>query len=127
VNEIYTDFITKVAEGRGMAVADVDSIGQGRVWSGEDALEIGLVDMLGGIDDAIEIAANMAELENYRVVEYPTKKDPIEKMIQDLSGQGEEAFLKRRLGVHYQYVKDAEELMNMEGVQARMPYQLYID
>jgi hypothetical protein len=48
-------------------------------------------------------------------------------MIQDLSGQGEEAFLKRRLGVHYQYVKDAEELMNMEGVQARMPYQLYID
>ena len=127
VNEIYTDFITKVAEGRGMVVADVDSIGQGRVWSGEDALEIGLVDMLGGIDDAIEIAANMADLENYRVVEYPAKKDPIEKMIQDLSGQGEEAFLKRRLGVHYQYVKDAEELMNMEGVQARMPYQLYID
>ena len=127
VNEIYTDFITKVADGRGMAVADVDSIGQGRVWSGEDALEIGLVDMLGGIDDAIEIAANMAELENYRVVEYPAKQDPIEKMIQDLSGQGEEAFLKRRLGVHYQYVKDIEELMNMEGVQARMPYQLYID
>ncbi|MGB0918354.1 MAG: signal peptide peptidase SppA [Flavobacteriales bacterium] len=127
VNEIYTDFITKVADGRGMAVADVDSIGQGRVWSGEDALEIGLVDALGGIDDAIEIAANMAELENYRVVEYPAKKDPMEKMIQDLTGQGEEAFLKRRLGVHYKYVQDMEELMNMQGVQARMPYQLYID
>ena len=127
VNEIYTDFITKVAEGRGMAVADVDSIGQGRVWSGEDALEIGLVDKLGGIDDAIEIAANMAEVENYRVVEYPKKQDPIEKMIQDLSGQGEEAFLQRRLGTHYKYIKDVEELMNMEGVQARLPYQLYID
>ena len=127
VNEIYTDFITKVAEGRGMAVADVDSIGQGRVWSGEDALEIGLVDKLGGIDDAIEIAANMAEVENYRVVEYPKKQDPIEKMIQDLTGQGEEAFLQRRLGTHYKYIKDVEELMNMEGVQARLPYQLYID
>ena len=110
-----------------MAVADVDSIGQGRVWSGEDALEIGLVDKLGGIDDAIEIAANMAEVENYRVVEYPKKQDPIEKMIHDLTGQGEEAFLQRRLGTHYKYIKDVEELMNMEGVQARLPYQLYID
>ena len=127
VNEIYTDFITKVGEGRGMTTAQVDSIGQGRVWSGEDALEIGLVDLLGGIDDAIEIAANMAKVENYRVVEYPAQKDPIQQMIQEISGQGEEVFLKHRLGNYYKYVKDVEELMNMEGVQARMPYQLYID
>ena len=89
-----------------MTIAQVDSIGQGRVWSGEDALEIGLVDLLGGIDDAVEIAANMAEVENYRVVEYPAQKDPVEQMIQELSGQGEEVFLKHRLGAYYKYVKD---------------------
>jgi protease-4 len=127
VNEIYEDFITKVGQGRGMTTAQVDSIGQGRVWSGEDALENGLVDLLGGIDDAVEIAANMAEVENYRVVEYPAQKDPIEQIIKEISGQGEEVFLKHRLGQYYEYVKDVEDLMKMEGVQARLPYQLYID
>lgn len=127
VNEIYFTFIEKVAEGRGMTTAEVDSIGQGRVWSGEDALEIGLVDVLGGVGDAIEIAANMAEVENYRVIEYPAQKDPFEEFMNELSGKGEEAFLKRRLGQHYKYVKDVEELMRMEGVQARLPYHIYID
>lgn len=127
VNEIYLDFITKVGQGRGMTTDEVDSIGQGRVWSGEDALEIGLVDLLGGIDDAVKIAAGMAKVENYRVVEYPAQKDPLEQMIKELSGQGEEVFLKHRLGQYYDYVKDVEELMQMEGVQARLPYQLYID
>lgn len=127
VNEIYEDFITKVAEGRGMKVADVDSIGQGRVWSGEDALEIGLVDKLGGIEDAIACAAGMAEVENYRVLEYPEQKDPMQQFMEELSGKGEEAFLKARLGNYYEYVKDVEDLMKMEGVQARLPYQIYID
>lgn len=127
VNEIYFDFIEKVAEGRGMTRDEIDSIGQGRVWSGEDALEIGLVDLLGGIDDAIEIAVNMAGLENYRVVEYPAQKDPFEAFVEELTGKGEEAFIKNRLGKHYKYVKDIETLMNMEGVQARLPYQIYID
>ena len=127
VNEIYLDFITKVAEGRGMKVADVDSIGQGRVWSGEDALEIGLVDKLGGINDAIQIAANMASIENYRVVEYPAQKDPMQQILEGITGKGEEVFLKHRLGQYYHYVNDVEELMKMKGVQARLPYQLYID
>ncbi|MBI1288307.1 MAG: signal peptide peptidase SppA [Flavobacteriales bacterium] len=127
VNEIYFEFISKVAEGRGMTTDQVDSIGQGRVWSGEDALQIGLVDKLGGIEDAIAIAARMAELENYRVVEYPAKKDPMQKMIEDFTGKGEEALLQHRLGHYYEYVKDVEDLMKMEGVQARLPYQIYID
>jgi len=127
VNDIYTDFITKVAEGRGMKVADVDSIGQGRVWSGEDALEIGLVDKLGGIEDAIACAARMAEVENYRVIGYPEKKDPFQAFMEDLSGKGADAMMKYRLGKYYQYVEDVEELMQMEGVQARLPYQIYID
>ncbi|MCB9186048.1 MAG: signal peptide peptidase SppA [Flavobacteriales bacterium] len=127
VNEIYTDFITKVAEGRKMKVADVDSIGQGRVWSGEDALQIGLVDKLGGIDEAIACAARMAEVENYRVLEYPEQKEPFQQFMEELSGKGEDVLLKHRLGQYYEYVKDVEELMNMEGVQARLPYQIYID
>lgn len=127
VNEIYTDFISKVAEGRGMKVEDVDSIGQGRVWSGEDALEIGLVDKLGGIEDAIACAARMAEVENYRVLEYPEQKDPFQQFMEELSGQGADALLKYRLGEYAKYVKDVEELMNMQGVQARLPYEIYID
>lgn len=127
VNEIYFDFISKVAEGRGMTTDEVDSIGQGRVWSGEDALEIGLVDKLGGIEDAIATAARMAEVESYRVVEYPAQKDPMQQIMEDITGKGEEVFLKHRLGQYYEYVKDVEDLMKMEGVQARLPYQLYID
>ena len=127
VNEIYTDFITKVAEGRGMKVADVDSIGQGRVWSGEDALTIGLVDKLGGIQDAIACAARMAEVENYRVLEFPEQKDPFQQFMEELSGKGADAVLEYRLGKYAKYVKDVEDLMNMEGVQARLPYQIYID
>ncbi len=127
VNEIYTDFITKVAEGRGMKVADVDSIGQGRVWSGEDALEIGLVDKLGGIEDAIACAARMAEVEDYRVLEYPEQKDPFQQFMEELSGKGADALLEYRLGEYAKYVKDVEDLMKMEGVQARLPYQIYID
>ena len=127
VNEIYTDFITKVAEGRGMEVADVDSIGQGRVWSGEDALENGLVDKLGGIDDAIACAARMAEVENYRVLEYPEQKDAVQQLMEELTGKGADALLEYRLGKYSKYVKDVEELMNMQGVQARLPYQIYID
>lgn len=127
VNEIYEDFIAKVGKGRGMTSAQVDSIGQGRVWSGEDALEIGLVDLLGGIDDAVKIAANMAKVENYRVVEFPAQKDPMQAFMEELTGKGEEVFLKHRLGQYYNYVKDVEELMQLQGVQARLPYQLYID
>jgi len=127
VNEIYTDFITKVAEGRGMKVADVDSVGQGRVWSGEDALEIGLVDKLGGIEDAIACAARMAEVENYRVLEFPEQKDPFQQFMEELSGKGADALLEFRLGEYAKYVKDVEDLMKMEGVQARLPYQIYID
>jgi protease-4 len=127
VNDIYFDFIGKVAQGRGMTTAEVDSIGQGRVWSGKDALRIGLVDVLGGIDDAVKIAANMAGLEDYRVTELPEAKDPMEQMMKQLSGGGEEALLKARLGNYYTYMKEIETMMNMKGVQARLPFMIHIE
>jgi protease-4 len=127
VNDIYFDFIGKVAQGRGMTIAEVDSIGQGRVWSGKDALRIGLVDVLGGIDDAVKIAADMAGLEDYRITELPEAKDPMEQMIKQLTGGGEEALLKARLGNYYGYMKELETMMNMKGVQARLPFVIHID
>jgi protease IV len=127
VNDIYFDFIGKVAKGRKMTTDQVDSIGQGRVWSGTDALRIGLVDVLGGIGDAIDIAAAKAGLEDYRVVEMPEAKDPMEQLLKQLKGGGQEALLEARLGNYYRYLKDVEGMMNMQGVQARMPYTIYID
>lgn len=127
VNEVYFTFIEKVAAGRGMTPDQVDSIGQGRVWSGEDALRIGLVDVLGGLEDAVAIAAEKAGVENYRVIAFPEKKDPMQQFMEELTGKGQEALLKARLGNYYKYMKDVEEMMNMQGVQARLPYQLYID
>jgi protease IV len=127
VNDIYFDFIGKVGQGRGLTTAEVDSIGQGRVWSGKDALRIGLVDVLGGLNDAVAIAAKMAGLEDYRVTELPEQKDAMEQIIKDLTGGGEEALLKARLGNYYTYMRDVESMMNMRGVQARMPYTIYID
>ncbi len=127
VNDIYFDFIGKVAEGRRMTTDQVDSIGQGRVWSGTDALRIGLVDVLGGIGEAIDIAAAKAGLDDYRVVEMPEAKDPMEQLLKQLKGGGQEALLEARLGNYYRYLKDVEGMMNMQGVQARMPYTIYID
>lgn len=127
VNDIYFDFIGKVAEGRSMTTDEVDSIGQGRVWSGTDALRIGLVDVLGGLDDAVRIAAAKAGIEDYRVTELPEQKDPMEQLMKQLTGGGKEAMLKARLGEYYTYLRDVEDLMNMRGVQARLPYTIYID
>jgi protease-4 len=127
VNEIYGSFIGKVAEGRGMKVADVDSIGQGRVWSGYDAKGLGLVDVLGGMEDAIEIAAKMAKLDHYRVAEYPEQKEPIKAFMDELSGQGEDVMLKKSLGENYRFYKTLDDMRKMEGIQARMPFDMYID
>lgn len=82
VDDIYDDFITKVAKGRKkLSKADVDSIGQGRVWTGKDALELGLVDELGGLEDAIEEAAERADLDDYFILEIPEKTTPLEQFV----------------------------------------------
>lgn len=126
VDDIYIDFITKVSEGRGLTVDQVDSIGQGRVWSGVDALGLGLVDMMGGLDDAIAIAAEKAKLEDYRVVDYPEQKDPFKQFLSEVSGEGENAMIRRQLGEHYKFYKMVQDISKMKGVQARLPYVINI-
>ena len=127
VDDFYDTFVNHVVKGRGMTYEQVDEIGQGRVWTGIDALEIGLVDELGGMGDAIEAAVELAELEDYRVIELPEQKDPFQKLLSDLMNQSRSSFIKKELGPNYQYVRYIKEISEMKGVQARLPYDFYLN
>jgi protease IV len=127
VENVYQTFISHVAEGRNMTTDQVDSIGQGRVWSGADAKEIGLVDDFGGLTKAIETAAKLAKIENYRLVSYPEQKDPFTKIFEELSGNSDNSILlKKEFGDAYEYYKFVKDVKNMQGVQARLPYLINI-
>ena len=126
VERIYDNFITRVSEGRKISKANVDSIAQGRVWSGADAKRIGLVDVFGGLEKAIEIAAKKAGLTNYRIQELPYIEDPIQKFIKELGGDSEQAILKKTLGDSYRYYQQIEHLRSMKSYQARLPYELEV-
>ena len=128
VEDVYSTFLNRVAKGRGMTVEEVDKIGQGRVWTGADAKEIGLVDELGGLEDAINYAAAQAELEegDYKVREYPKQEDPFEKFLRDMQFQAKYMYADMILGSDYNYLMELEKARNMDGIQARMPYVMRI-
>jgi protease-4 len=126
VEKIYDDFITKVADGRGMTKEQIDSIGQGRVWLGIDALEIGLVDEIGGMDKAIDIAKDLAKLNDFKTEDYPKRKDPFEELIEELSGNIETRMLKDKLGPDYKYYQKMEDLSKQSGIMARMAFDIDI-
>lgn len=122
VDRTYDDFITKVAEGRHMSKADVDSLAQGRVWSGRDALTLGLVDVLGGLDDALKIAASMAHLEKYKVKEMPEQEDPFSKLLKGFSEDATTHVMQQNFGDAYALYQQLRSVQNWNGVQARMPF-----
>jgi protease-4 len=126
IESIYTTFITHVSEGRKMTVAQIDSIGQGRVWSGVDAKRIGLVDEFGGLNDALAEAAKLAKLKEYSTMELPEQKDTFEQLMETFSGDNTSVFLKNELGAAYPYFKYLSRMSRMEGVQALMPYEFEI-
>jgi protease-4 len=127
VDKIYDDFITKVADGRKMTKEMVDSIGQGRVWAGTDALSIGLVDEIGGVEDAIEYAAELAKLgEDYAIKSLPKQKDPFEEFMLELSGEMEAKIISNKLGDNYRYIQVIEEIVSRKGYMARMPYDVVV-
>lgn len=136
VEEVYAGFIAKVGAGRGMSTAAVDSIGQGRVWSGTDGLKIGLVDELGGLGDAIAYAADKAGLELYKVVNYPKAKSSYEMLM--------EALMEMRTPRMSDVLTEELDVLGAEGealsrlleavrqsrtgvVMARMPYGLVVE
>ncbi len=119
VERVYTTFTTRVADGRNMPVNMVDSIGQGRVWAGSDALRLGLVDMLGGLDDAIAIAADKAGLKNYRISELPEQKEPFMQIMEEISGDMETRWMKHKLGSNYNLFESYRSVSTLQGIQAR--------
>ncbi|MDC1221477.1 signal peptide peptidase SppA [Salibacteraceae bacterium] len=126
VTNTYNEFVERVADGRGMTVDEVDSLARGRVWIGTDAIENGLVDEIGSLNDAIDYAASQAELDDYQLIELPKKKDPWETFFKDLSGGAKAEVGEWVFGDEYKWVKKIEEVKSMEGIQARLPYDIDI-
>lgn len=127
VNRIYEDFTTKVSAGRNMPLPKVKRIAEGRVWSGIDAKRIGLVDVLGNIDDAVEIAANKAKLTEYRIVNYPELEEPFQKLIKQLSGEINIMMMPSEYKELRPYIKTIESMKNNKGIQTRLPLNFQID
>lgn len=122
----YDLFLTRCSDGRGISKESLDSIAQGRVWTGNQALEIGLVDELGGINDAIEAAAELAKLENYKVNSFPKKEDFFESLFANQKEELTTKALKEYLGSDYEHFKILKEIKEQDFVQARMPYDIVI-
>jgi protease-4 len=127
VERIYDDFVNKVSEGRSMSYAEVDSIGQGRVWTGSDALKLGLVDEIGGLERAIAVAAEMSELEDYSILELPEEKDALENLFKDFSDNMESKMAKKYFGAEYSKVNALYKSISEGGIFMRMPFDLSIN
>ncbi len=124
IENIYDVFIGHVAKGRSLTKARVDSIGQGRVWSGSNAKEIGLIDEFGGLEKAIEIAAQKAAVDDYKLMELPEREvneflQMLESIADDNNG---DAMMRQLTGDSYKYFKNIEFLKIARGYQARIPY-----
>lgn len=122
----YDLFLTRCSDGRGIDKNSLDSIAQGRVWTGNQALKIRLVDELGGIDKAIEEAAKLANLEDYSLNSFPKKRDFFESFLSDQKEELTTRAMKEYLGSDYQLFKTIKEIKEQDFIQARMPYDINI-
>lgn len=126
VNRGYLDFTNAVANGRKKTQKYIDSIGQGRVWTGSQALKIGLVDRLGSINDAINSAAAKAKIKDYRLVNYPEQKSLLENFGSGIASEAKTYMMKQELGESYRYYNDLKTILKFSGAQMRLPYTLDI-
>jgi protease IV len=126
VEETYETFTSKAADGRSMPVADIKKVASGRVWTGAQAQANGLVDILGGYDDAIKIAADKAGVSDYKVKLYPRKKTFIQQIMEGFEENTKASTLKNELGEYYPYYQYWQKLKTHNGVQARMPFEFQI-
>jgi protease-4 len=131
VDQIYLQFMKNVAEGRKMTIPQVNAIARGRVWTGRDALKIGLVDKLGGLSDAINYAAKNEGISKQKVLYYPLKEeDPISELIEKIE---EETSSKTSSDMTVElpievmnYYNQLKSLESYNGIQMRLPYQIDI-
>lgn len=128
VEHIYKTFVAHVAEGRKMSFAQVDSIAQGRVWSGSQALKIGLVDKIGGLDDALKEAATLAKIKSYKTQNFPEFKKDINDILENLPfAKSKESFIKEELGEEtFKIMEQIKRMQSQKGVQAAMPFEIII-
>lgn len=128
VERTYESFLQKVADSRHKTRDEIHAIAQGRVWLGSKGKEIGLVDKIGNLQDAITCAARMAGLEKFSTKEYPITKEPLQQFIEDLTNSNEaqaslkQSIIKSELGEFYDFYARLEDLKNMKGAQMRMMY-----
>jgi protease-4 len=123
VEDIYSTFITHVSEGRNMSTEAVDEIGQGRIWTGYDAKDIGLIDTYGGLEKAIEIAAYLAKIQDFRIISLPKKKDPFTELALKLGNSSSFAdILFTKLGLKTEFTQPIETLLKSDKIQARVPF-----
>lgn len=125
VNQGYETFLSRVMAGRHMGRDELHAIAQGRVWTGEDAQKIGLVDILGGLEDAIEIAAAKADLNDYDIVSYPTEKSPWEELLSQLTGEIKTGIAREEMGEFYETWQQIKQAISQQGLMARLPYDIH--
>ena len=125
IANVYETFISHVSEGRNISKSSVDEIGQGRIWTGYDAKRIGLIDTYGGIEKAIDIASTLANIDDYRIISLPKKKDPFSEFATKFaSGSNISNILLDKIGVRTELTKPIENLLSRDKVQARLPFTI---
>ena len=124
IEKVYNTFVKRVAKGRGLTYEQVNKIAQGRVWSGVDAKNIGLVDTIGNLDDAIVAAAELAEITDYKIRNYPDYKVELEDRFSGFPFMKtkEKLFIEEFGEENYKIYKTLKSISNLKGIQARMPY-----
>jgi protease-4 len=128
VEQIYKTFVSHVAQGRKMSFAQVDAIAQGRVWTGADAIKIGLVDKIGGLDDAIQEAARLAKIKTFNTQNYPEYNKNFDDLLENFPfAKTKERWIKEEIGEeNYKIMEEIKRIQSYKGVQARMPFEITI-
>ena len=128
VEHIYKTFVSHVAQGRKMTFAQVDAIAQGRVWTGSDALKLGLIDTIGGLDDAINEAARLSNTNNYTTKNYPEFKKDFDEFLENFPfAKTKERWITEEIGEeNYKVLEQIKRVQSYKGIQARMPFEISI-
>ena len=124
VDDAYENFISLVAEGRNKSYEEIDAIAGGRVWAANDALNLGLIDMFGGMKKSIEVAAEMAGLETYRIQSLPKLDDPLTALMKELTGGARMKAIEKELGMDYIHYKNIQNIREMRGLQSIVPFDI---
>ncbi len=126
IDDIYETFVNKVGEGRNKTFDQIHEIAQGRIWSGVQAKENGLIDLIGDLNFAINIAAEKANIKDYAITEYPKHKPFVEKFLDDISAEASTQLLKFKLGENYKFYEKVKNIDTHWGIKTRMFFDVEI-